>query len=216
MTEAAAPHDTKSRILDAAERLFAEEGFSATSHRHITREAGVNLAAVNYHFGSKEELLKAVFARRLAPINRERLARLEAHLENVAPGTPSVDAVVRAMVEPAFEALEAAGESVQRFMQLVGRTHSETSDQIRLCFLGQFEEIHQAFLAALGAALPHLEESELMLRYHFTMGSMAHTLAWLGKLRGTGVPAILGDPEALRESLVRFAAAGLGAPGGKA
>jgi AcrR family transcriptional regulator len=207
--------DTKSRILDAAERLFAEEGFAATSHRHITREAGVNLAAVNYHFGSKEELLKAVFARRLGPINRERLVRLKAHVEAAAPAAPSVEAVVRAMVEPAFEAVESAGEGVERFMQLVGRTHSETSDQIRVCFLGQFEEIHHAFLAALATALPHLEESELMLRYHFTMGSMAHTLAWLRKLRGENLPAVLADPEALRESLVSFASAGLAAPAGR-
>jgi AcrR family transcriptional regulator len=204
--------DTKTRILDAAERLFAEEGFAATSHRHITREAGVNLAAVNYHFGSKDELLKAVFARRLAPINRSRLERLKAHVEAAAPEPPGVETVVRAMIEPAFEAMWSSDDGVERFMQLVGRTHSETSDQIRVCFLGQFDEVHRAFLGALAAALPHLEESELMLRYHFAVGSMAHTLAWMRKLRIEDLPAVFEDPDALRESLVRFAAAGLDAP----
>jgi AcrR family transcriptional regulator len=207
--------DTKTRILDAAERLFAQEGFAATSHRHITRAAGVNLAAVNYHFGSKDELLKAVFARRLEPINRGRLERLRAHLEETAPEPPRVEAVVRALVEPAFAALQSAGEGGERFMQLVGRTHSDSSPQIRVCFLGQFEEVHRAFLGALARALPWLEESELMLRYHFAVGSMAHTLAWLSKLRGPDVPPILEDPKALRDSLVRFAAAGLSVPLGK-
>jgi hypothetical protein len=96
-------------------------------------------------------------------------------------------------------------------MQLVGRTHSETSDQIRVCFLGQFEDVHRAFLEALSRALPRLGESELMLRYHFAVGSMAHTLAWLRKLRAAELPAAFHDPAALRESLVRFAAAGLAA-----
>lgn len=210
----AAASDTKTRILDAAERLFAEAGFAATSHRHITREAGVNLAAVNYHFGSKEKLLEAVFARRLAPINRARLERLKSHVETTRPAPPDVESVVRAMVEPAFEALQSADEGVERFMQLVGRTHSETSDQIRVCFLAQFEEVHRSFLGALARALPHLEETELMLRYHFALGSMAHMLAWMRKLRSEELPAVFADPRAVRDSLVRFATAGFGAPAG--
>jgi AcrR family transcriptional regulator len=71
-----ASKDTKERILDAAERLFAAHGFAGTSLRAVTKEAGVNLAAVHYHFGTKEDLLRAVLSRIVIPVNRERLEML--------------------------------------------------------------------------------------------------------------------------------------------
>lgn len=200
--------DTKTRILDAAERLFAERGFAATSHRHITSEAGANLAAVNYHFGSKEELLNAVFVRRLGPVNRVRLERLRG-LDDEAGATPSVEPIVRAFIEPAFEAMRELGEAGERFMQLVGRSHSETSERLRACFVDQFQDVHTAFLSAFARALPGVSDSELMARYHFMVGAMAHTLAWLRKPKGEGIPRQLQDPDALCTSLVRFAAAGM-------
>ena len=90
--------DTKDRILDTAERLFADKGYPATSLRDITNEAGVNLAAVNYHFGSKEALLSAVLDRRIGPVNEKRLELLDAAeaqagnqplaLETVLPRVP--------------------------------------------------------------------------------------------------------------------------------
>src|SRR5437762_13635541 len=77
--------DTKTRILDAGEHLFMEHGFEATSLRQLTSAAGVNLAAVNYHFGSKEELFQAVLTRRLDPMNQERIQLLD-RLEREAAG----------------------------------------------------------------------------------------------------------------------------------
>ena len=94
--------DTKTRILDAAERLFVEHGFEATSLRQLTTAAGVNLAAVNYHFGSKEELFQAVLTRRLDPMNQERIERLE-KLEREASGKPlSCEKILFAMLIPAL------------------------------------------------------------------------------------------------------------------
>src|SRR5678809_546336 len=88
---------TKTRILDAAERLFVEHGFEATSLRSLTSAAGVNLAAVNYHFGSKEELFQAVLTRRLDPMNQERIELLE-KLERESPGRPiSVEKILSSM-----------------------------------------------------------------------------------------------------------------------
>src|SRR5512134_3133369 len=98
--------DTKERILDAAEALFMVQGFTATSLRMITTRAGVNLAAVNYHFGSKDELVRAVFTRRLGPLNRERVALLE-ELEEQAGGRPLVP-------EQVLEAFLTAGVRVAR------------------------------------------------------------------------------------------------------
>jgi len=95
--------DTKERILDAAERLFADHGFPATSMRDITQEAGVNLAAVNYHFGSKEALMIAVLDRSTAPVNRARLEQLDA-LEAAAGDAPvETEQIVRAFLTPLFE-----------------------------------------------------------------------------------------------------------------
>src|SRR5437867_6100600 len=93
---------SKERILDVAERLFAERGFAATSLRNITAEAAVNLAAVHYHFGSKDELIEAVFARRLGPLNRERLRLLEACRAAAGGGSPSVEELLEALIAPAL------------------------------------------------------------------------------------------------------------------
>ena len=91
------PHETRTRILDAAEELFMQHGFEATSMRLLTGKAGVNLAAVNYHFGSKDALIEALFRRRLDPMNAARTAELE-KLE-ATERSPSPEAIIRAYVE---------------------------------------------------------------------------------------------------------------------
>jgi len=95
-------HETRTRILDAAEELFMQHGFEATSMRQLTAKAGVNLAAVNYHFGSKDALIEAVFRRRLDPMNAARIAELE-KLEG-----PSPEAIIRAFIGPGLRLLEDA------------------------------------------------------------------------------------------------------------
>src|SRR5512134_142774 len=92
--------DTKTRILDAAEELFMEHGFEATSLRSLTASAGVNLAAVNYHFGSKEELFQAVLTRRLDPMNLERIDLLTALEKAAAPRPVPCERILGAMLIP--------------------------------------------------------------------------------------------------------------------
>src|ERR1035441_873034 len=86
--------DTKDKILNAAERLIGEQGYAATSLRQIIAKAGVNLAAVHYHFGSKEDLLDAVVARKVTPVNEARIARLERVEAEAGNGPPAVGAGV--------------------------------------------------------------------------------------------------------------------------
>ncbi len=198
---------TKEKILDVAERLFADHGFASTSLRDITAEADVNLAAVNYHFGSKIDLLKAVFARRFGPVNAERLERLDA-LED-----PDTEQVLRAFFAPLFKRLREPGSGWAKFMQLVGSTHSDTNDEIRACMLEQIRVIAARFTETLAATLPELPPDVFSSRVHFVVGAMAHTFAFC---RHKDMPLVhqLPEPDAILENLVDFAVAGMTAPVG--
>ena len=203
---------TKDRILDAAEGLFARQGFSATSLRAITAEAGVNLAAVNYHFGSKDGLLEAVFGRRLGPLNEERLALLDE--AESAPKGASLEAVLEALVGPPLRLHRDDGRGGPQFMRLMGRTLTEPTDNIQEIFVRQFREFAGRFTAALQRALPGVPAEDLFWRAHFAIGAMAHTMCDTFRLRliSGGLCENGGDVEATIRRLVAFLAAGMGAP----
>src|SRR5579864_6509541 len=147
--------NTKTRILDTAERLFAAHGFEAASLRAITAEAGVNLAAVNYHFRSKEILIEAVITRRLGPINRRRLEMMEAFFA------------------PVFEAHP---HEMGSFLPLMGRMLMVPEQFQRQIFDKHFAAIVRRFEAALDLALPKLPPVERRWRNIFSIGAMTHTL----------------------------------------
>jgi len=147
--------DTKTRILDAAEYLFARHGYDATSLRQITGRAKVNLAAVNYHFGSKKELVKAVIARRLLPLNKLREERLdEVERALASGGKVGSREILRAFIEPTVH-FRASGRGPEDFIVLVGRILAEPDqtareifiEMVRPLFLRLSEEIrHPLFL----------------------------------------------------------------------
>ncbi len=204
--------DTRERILDAAERLFGDRGVVATSLRDITAEAGVNVASVNYHFGSKEALLVNVLERRFRPINQQRLALLDAAEAEAGNGPPSVEAVVRAFLRPPFERQRDWSAGAQAsFLRLVGRIHSETDESYRALFIRQFDEVVRRFRIALARALPHHHEADINWRLLFMMGSMAFTMLWgrapLHVERDPGH-----DPDELLESLILYSVTGMAAP----
>jgi AcrR family transcriptional regulator len=202
--------DTKARIMDVAERFFAEKGYAATSLRDITGEAGTNLASVNYHFQSKEGLLSSIVDRAVGPVNRSRLEALDAIEADGVP--PDLERLLRAFLTPAFTRWGGRGAHGARFMRLAGRMHSETDEHLRTILLGHFEEVVRRYAAAFRRAMPHLDEREVQLRTHFLVGAMAHTLLWSQNMPGPpfGRRKTIPPDEAL-ESLVTFAAAGLGA-----
>src|SRR5712691_8886626 len=122
-------HETRTRILDAAEELFMQHGFGGTSMRLLTSRAGVNLAAVNYHFGSKDALIEAVFRRRLDPMNLARIAaldELEATARALAP-----EAIIRAFIGPSLRMIEDAKGGGRNFIRLLGRTYTEPARTVR-------------------------------------------------------------------------------------
>lgn len=204
---------TKELILDTAERLFAERGFDGVSLRSIIAEAGVNLAAVHYHFHSREALLHALFARRLEPLNRKRLALLEA-LESEAAGRPlPVELILEAMLIPILKLVRDPARNGPTFARLIGRLQAEGGTELAEIFKKHMDEVVERFTQALRKALPGLPPAELFWRMHFAMGAMGHTL------RGTRLTAVLSggvfDPSDLEggiDRLIAFLAAGLRAP----
>ncbi len=208
VTAATTQTDTKTSLLNAGERLFAELGIAGASMRAITRAAGANLAAVHYHFGSKEGLVRAVFSRRLEPLNRDRLERL---VTLTATGRErDVEGIVEAFVAPPLRMIgrEPGGRA---FAQLLARAVLEPGAGSRELVLEQFEEVIDRFTSALERALPHLSREEILWRFHFMIGSLSFT-AGLGFLveHRAGVPAPADDPAPVIARLVTFLTGGMG------
>jgi len=204
---------TRRRILDAAETLFAEKGFEATSLRMITTEAGVNLAAVNYHFRSKDALIDAVIARRLQPINQERLAMLAEATDRAAGKPPELEEIIRAIIAPVLRLRRRDPDLGRRVGLLFARTYADPNEMVRPVFFNHMREIFRPFTEAMRRALPSLPPAELLWRMHFGVGVMAHTLAGCDHLKViSGGLCDLSDVEAVIERMVNFICAGMRAP----
>ena len=205
---------TKERILDAAEALFVEHGFEATSLRQITAAAGVNLAAANYHFGSKEELFQAVLTRRLDPMNQERVMLLTRFEHEAAPRPLSCERILAAMFIPALKLARDPQRGGKNFLRLLGRAYADPAPFIRQFLSEQYAVMIARFKAAFGRALPHLPKKELSWRLHFVMGALSYTLAGTDALKLIAAlnPRDSANDEALLRRLAPFLIAGLKAP----
>jgi AcrR family transcriptional regulator len=202
---------TRSAILDVAERLFAEHGYAAVSLRDITAAAGANVAAINYHFGSKERLFEAVFERRIRPINEERLKRLAACM--AGPGEPDLACVVRTFVEPYIQLTEELGPGGAVVQQFLGRLFMEPGLRIQDYLLREFDAIWQQFSKALGTIFPGTDREILYWRFNHMMGVTYFYLGgrnWL-KVRTNGL-CDPDDVETTTRELVSFIVGGLAAP----
>ncbi len=206
--------DTKTRILDAAEKLFARDGFHNTSMRGITGLARVNLAAVNYHFGSKDALLLAVIERRIVPLNQIRQEKLQTVLEKAqaAGQPPSARQLLQAFIEPTL-AFRSSGPGAEDFIALIGRALSEPDETVRACFIQQVLPIFKLLFAGLHQALPELSDQILLTRLQFTMGAMSHMMCASTRpvLHLPGFPEPLQETEMVAE-LISFVCSGLEAP----
>jgi AcrR family transcriptional regulator len=205
---------TKGRILDAAESLFMVHGYEATSLRAITAAAAVNLAAVHYHFGSKEELFQSVLARRLDPMNRARLdvlTRLEAE---AAPKPLSCERVLTAFLTPALTLARDPERGGKDFLRLLGRAYADPAPFIRHFLAAQYGVTIARFKAAFARALPKLPARELSWRFHFIMGALSYTLAGTDALKLIAElnPHETANDEVLLRRLAPFLLAGLTAP----
>jgi AcrR family transcriptional regulator len=178
--------DTKSRILDAAETLFIECGYEAMSLRQITSRAEVNLAAVNYHFGSKETLIHSMLSRRLDHLNEERLKLLD-RFDTLLGERLTCEHVLGAMFIPALRLSRDSRVGGKAFLRLLGRAYTDPSSFIRDFLNGHYASVAVRFFDAFQRALPHLPREELGWRLHFAIGALS------GVLAGTDTDSLLSE-----------------------
>ena len=195
---------TKDRILHAAEELFAAQGFATTSLRQVTSRADVNIAAVNYHFGSKDNLVNEVFRRRMDDMTALRLSQLKAALEN-HPG--ELQPVLAAFVEPAL-AMSQDRHGGGAFIRVIARTYAENNDSLRKFLSDQYGHVLRDFAKAIDTCVPGLGKETLYRRLDFLSGALTYAMADFGLIKRP-----LNAPEAAHrrraaQMLIRFAAAG--------
>lgn len=207
-----AQSETVERILDAAELLFAEKGFAETSLRLITSKAGVNLAAVNYHFGSKKSLIQAVFSRFLSPY----CASLERELDvrQASGGKPTLEELLEMLVDQALAAKPRSGDDLSIFMRLLGLAFSQSQGHLRRYLEEMYGRVFRRYMHLVHEAAPNLPPIELFWRVHFMLGAAAFSMSGIKALRAIaendfGVDTSI---EQVMRLMVPFLAAGMQSP----
>ncbi|GAB2617710.1 TetR/AcrR family transcriptional regulator [Novilysobacter erysipheiresistens] len=200
---ATAHFSTKDRILGAAEELFAQFGFSGTSLRQVTSRADVNIAAVNYHFGSKENLVNEVFRRRMDEMSAHRLSALKAALEK-HPG--ELEPILAAFVEPAL-AIAQDRHGGAAFVRVVARAYAEKNDSLRKFLSDHYGHVLRDFAKAIAACVPGLSKEELYWRLDFLAGALTYAMADFGLIKRPSGTAEKAHRERAARELIRFAAA---------
>ncbi|HEY1583941.1 MAG TPA: TetR/AcrR family transcriptional regulator [Chthoniobacterales bacterium] len=206
-------HATKLAILNATERLVARHGFGATSLRAITADAGVNLAAVNYHFATKDALILAMLNRRMKPLNETRLALLN-RLEAEAGDAPvPVEKILDALFRPVLELIARPSKGGRRFLRLLALCLAEPGAYLKPLVQKEFAEKTRRFHRALRRALPELSDVEAHWRLHFAYGSFFHAVAHSQVLElSSGGRCRLTNVETVLKRIITFCAAGLRSP----
>ncbi len=175
--------DTVKRILDAAEELFAEHGFAETSLRTITTKADVNLAAVNYHFGSKKALIQAVFGRFLTPFTK----LIESGLDNRELQKPDQPLTVEEILQFVSRAIAGVSEGDRKrlaiFMRLAGLAYTQGQGHLRKYLQSEYRGIFRRLMSLITKATPDLNPVERFWRFHFMLGATAFTMSSMESLQ---------------------------------
>jgi AcrR family transcriptional regulator len=200
---------TKDKLMDSAEKLFARMGFHGASLRNITRAAGVDLAGVPYHFGSKKQLFVSVIERRGRVVNEERLQRLAEARLRAAPRCPSTEAVVDAFLDPILERLAGGGPGWHSYFALIAYVNNSPEWGRKL--MGKtFDPVVREFIKAVMESLPGSLPEDIFWGYNFLTGAMTLSLAQTGRLDAlSGGLCRSDDVAALKSRLGRYVTAGL-------
>ena len=210
-----AQSETVERILDAAEQLFAEKGFAETSLRLITSKAGVNLAAVNYHFGSKKSLIQAVFTRFLNPF----VVSLEQELDrNEQAGNPdqSLEELLEMLVRLVLAVKPRSGNDLSTFMRLLGLSFSQSQGHLRRYLDDMYGKVFRRYMLRVHEAAPTIPPIELFWRVHFMLGAAAFSMSGIKALRAIAENdfGARTSIEQVMRMMVPFLAAGMRADSG--
>jgi AcrR family transcriptional regulator len=200
-------NSTKERILGAAESLFAQRGFDGASLRQLTSAAGVNLAAVNYHFGSKEKLVEQIFRRRLDALNNSRLEALALVAGNE---NTTIEEVLAAFIRPALDLSH--DESGSLFMRVLARAFAEHDDTLRQFLSENYGHVMRQFTAEFARLLPQLSKQELYWRIDLVSGALTHAMSGFGMIQRKSDVSETVHREQTAQHLIRFAVAGLSHP----
>jgi AcrR family transcriptional regulator len=191
--------ETVERLLNAAEKLFAKEGYDGVGMRALAREAKANLGAVTYHFGSKKALYVETFMRRFRPVNAERVRLLQEAQTRAPGGIPPVEKIVECMIRPPYM----LGLKHPGFHLLIVRNHVPPPF-LRAAMKKEMMSNAEIFIKALARALPHLPEKLVRLRSFFIMSTLMAVTSHPTREHSQ-------SEECLRE-IIRFAAAGVQSP----
>ncbi|WP_417665496.1 TetR/AcrR family transcriptional regulator [Pseudidiomarina sp.] len=202
---------TKDKILNAAEALFAEHGFEQTSLRQITADAEVNLASVNYHFGSKKALIQAVMARYLEVL----MPALSQELDGLAQKTQvTTRDVFDCFRNPLNELRHVRKHGPTIFLSLLGFAYADIQGHLRRYTMDHFGDVMQNLLAALHVANPNLSPVDMFWRLHFVLGATVFAQVSGPALREIAAAdfgeAIAADQ--MIDRLIPFLAGGVDAP----
>ncbi len=196
--------NTKERILHAAEDLFAQHGFAGTSLRQVTSRADVNIAAVNYHFGSKENLVHEVFKHRMDQMSEKRLASLALAIEK---DPQDLEAILLAFIQPALAlTMDRHGAS---FVRVLARAYAEKNDGLRNFLSENYGQVLREFAKAIALCLPALSKEELYWRMDFTAGALTYAMADFGLIKRQAGVSEKVHCEKAAQQLIKFAQAGL-------
>lgn len=195
---------TKDRILGAAEELFAQHGFAGTSLRLVTSRADVNIAAVNYHFGSKENLVNEVFRRRMDEMSARRMDQLKA-AQSAHPG--ELEPVLAAFVEPAL-AIARDRHGGGAFIRVIARAYAEKNDSLRKFLSDQYGHVPREFAKAIAECLPALGKEQLYWRLDFLSGALTYAMADFGLIKRPANLSELAHRQRAAKELIGFMAAG--------
>lgn len=197
---------TRTNLLDAAEQLFADRGFGSVSVREITSSVGANVAAVNYHFGSKERLIEEVIGRRAKAIANERLERL-ATARTEPDRSRRIEALIRAFIEPGLFGGADSPSVAAVYARLRARLINESSDFARDLMARYFDESSRAFIDAFAEALPELTREDIEWRFHTLLGVSVYTMANTGRIQSlTGGACDPGEVQVALRKLIPIVA----------
>ncbi len=208
------PKNTARSILTSAEELFAEKGFAETSLRNITTKAGVNLAAVNYHFGSKKELIQAVFARFLTPFCDELGKELSSYQKSLQGDAPDLTLLLGVLARTASVVDQENPARIGIFMRLLGLAYSQGQGHLRRFLRKDYGDVFAVYMELVTQATPELSEKERFWRIHFMLGATVFTLSGAEALTAMAEYDMgeQTDVSQVMERLVPFLSAGLQAP----